>query len=56
MGAKGKALFFPLRACVTGRLHGPELKIALPLNGQAETLRRIDLALAIHGAEYSRIL
>lgn len=44
-GAKGKGLFFPLRACVTGRLHGPELKIVLPLIGQKEALRRIDLAL-----------
>ena len=44
-GAKGKGLFFPLRACVTGRLHGPELKIVLPLIGQQEALRRADLAL-----------
>jgi nondiscriminating glutamyl-tRNA synthetase len=44
-GAKGKGLFFPLRACVTGRLHGPELKIVLPLIGKEEALRRVDLAL-----------
>lgn len=40
-GAKGKGLFFPLRASITGRLHGPELKIALPLIGKAEAIRRI---------------
>ncbi len=44
-GAKGKGLFFPLRACVTGRLQGPELSLALPILGKAETLRRADLAL-----------
>ena len=44
-GAKGKSLFFPLRACVTGRLHGPELKLAVPLIGKEECLRRIEIAL-----------
>lgn len=44
-GAKGKGLFFPLRASITGRLHGPELKIALPLIGKAEALKRIDASL-----------
>lgn len=43
-GAKGKGLFFPLRATVTGRLQGPELTIALPILGKAETLRRASLA------------
>lgn len=44
-GAKGKGLFFPLRASVTGRLHGPELKLVLPLIGRDEALRRVDQAL-----------
>ena len=34
-GAKGKALFQPLRLALTGREHGPELKLLLPLIGQA---------------------
>lgn len=45
-GAKGKGLFFPLRACVTGRLQGPELTLALPILGKEEALRRADLAIA----------
>jgi nondiscriminating glutamyl-tRNA synthetase len=44
-GAKGKGLFMPMRASVTGKLHGPELKLSLPLIGTQEALRRIDLAL-----------
>lgn len=46
-GAKGKGLFMPLRASVTGKLHGPELKLVLPLLGAEETLRRIDLSLSL---------
>lgn len=32
-GLKGKALFMPLRAALTGKTHGPELKLILPLLG-----------------------
>ncbi|MGZ3693201.1 MAG: glutamate--tRNA ligase [Bdellovibrionota bacterium] len=46
-GIKGKGLFMPIRASVTGKLHGPELKLFLPLLGAKETLRRIDSALAL---------
>ncbi len=46
-GIKGKNLFMPLRASVTGKLHGPELKLVLPLLGEKETLRRIDAALGL---------
>ncbi len=46
-GAKGKNLFMPMRASVTGKLHGPELKLVLPLLGAQETLRRIDLSLSL---------
>lgn len=46
-GAKGKGLFMPMRASVTGKQHGPELKLVLPLLGAEETLRRIDLSLAL---------
>ena len=40
-GAKGRALFHPLRLALTGREHGPELKKLLPLIGRAETLARL---------------
>lgn len=43
-GAKGKALFMPLRLALTGREHGPELAALLPLIGRAETLRRLQAA------------
>ncbi len=46
-GIKGKGLFMPMRASVTGKLHGPELKLFLPLLGEKETLRRIDSALGL---------
>ena len=35
-GAKGRALFHPLRLALTGREHGPELKKLLPLIGRAK--------------------
>jgi glutamyl-tRNA synthetase len=41
-GAKGRALFHPLRLALTGREHGPELKKLLPLIGRAETLSRLE--------------
>lgn len=40
-GAKGKALFHPLRLALTGREHGPELKKLLPLIGREKTLARL---------------
>ena len=40
-GIKGKALFMPMRAVITGRTHGPELKKVLPLLGRAVVLERI---------------
>ncbi len=40
-GAKGRALFHPLRLALTGREHGPELKKLLPLIGHAKTLARL---------------
>ena len=46
-GVKGKGLFMPMRASVTGKQHGPELKLVLPLLGPKETLRRIDASLAL---------
>ncbi|MDQ0394262.1 glutamate--tRNA ligase [Labrys monachus] len=40
-GAKGKALFMPLRRALTGLDHGPELKTLLPLIGRARALARL---------------
>lgn len=40
-GAKGRALFHPLRLALTGREKGPELKPLLPLIGRDEVLRRL---------------
>jgi len=41
-GAKGKALFQPLRLALTGREHGPELKHLLPLIGKARATARLE--------------
>ncbi|ORE97262.1 glutamate--tRNA ligase [Aurantimonas sp. 22II-16-19i] len=40
-GAKGKALFLPLRRAITGLDHGPELGPLLPLIGRERLLRRL---------------
>jgi glutamyl-tRNA synthetase len=40
-GAKGKALFHPLRLALTGRADGPELKRLLPLIGRAKAAARL---------------
>lgn len=40
-GAKGKALFMPLRAALTGSLGGPEMGVMLPLIGQARARARL---------------
>jgi len=41
-GAKGRALFHPLRLALTGREHGPELKKLLPLIGRARAFARLN--------------
>ncbi|MHA1517952.1 MAG: glutamate--tRNA ligase, partial [Alphaproteobacteria bacterium] len=41
-GAKGKALFQPLRLALTGESHGPELKHLLPLIGEARVRARLE--------------
>lgn len=41
-GIKGKSLFMPIRAAVTGRTHGPEMKKVLPLLGKEIVLARIE--------------
>lgn len=40
-GAKGKALFMPLRLALTGLDHGPELAPLMPLIGQERAKRRL---------------
>ncbi|MDE2631485.1 MAG: glutamate--tRNA ligase [Alphaproteobacteria bacterium] len=40
-GAKGRALYHPLRLALTGREHGPELKKLLPLIGRTRALARL---------------
>lgn len=40
-GKKGKALFFPLRAALTGEVHGPELAPLLALIGQDRARHRL---------------
>jgi glutamyl-tRNA synthetase len=40
-GRKGKELFMPLRLALTGREHGPELKVLLPLLGRKRVLHRL---------------
>ncbi|MBX3446766.1 MAG: glutamate--tRNA ligase [Parvibaculaceae bacterium] len=40
-GAKGKALFMPLRLALTGLAHGPELKNLLPLIGKKRAEARL---------------
>lgn len=41
-GAKGRALFHPLRLALTGREAGPELKALLPLIGRERATRRLN--------------
>jgi glutamyl-tRNA synthetase len=40
-GAKGKALFLPLRRALTGKDHGPEMGALLPLIGRDKVLARL---------------
>ena len=40
-GAKGRALFHPLRLALTGQESGPELKALMPLIGRARVLGRL---------------
>ena len=41
-GAKGKRLFMPLRAALTGEVHGPEMANLLPLLGVERAQRRLE--------------
>ncbi len=46
-GRKGKSLYAPLRAAVTGKTKGPELAKTLPLLGKEKIARRLKMALEI---------
>ncbi len=41
-GAKGKDLYMPVRAAITGRLHGPELARALSILGKDRCVSRVE--------------
>jgi nondiscriminating glutamyl-tRNA synthetase len=51
---KGKSLFMPLRAMLTGRLKGPELDQALPLIGFDKCKKRIEYCYERYGAHQGR--
>ena len=40
-GQKGKALFFPVRAALTGSVHGPDLAGIAELRGKDEVMRML---------------
>lgn len=40
-GKKGKEIFMPIRASLTGKLHGPELNRLVPLLGKEKILKRL---------------
>jgi len=46
-GRKGKGLYAPFRAGVTGKMKGPELIKTLPLLGKERIIRRLKMALEI---------
>jgi nondiscriminating glutamyl-tRNA synthetase len=46
-GRKGKDLYPPLRAGITGKMKGPELIKILPLLGKERTIRRLKMALQL---------
>jgi nondiscriminating glutamyl-tRNA synthetase len=44
-GAKGKGLFMPIRAAVTGQLHGPDMGKTFIILGKSLLIRRIEFVL-----------
>jgi glutamyl-tRNA synthetase len=46
-GIKGRNLFLPLRAALTGRTQGPETYFIMPVIGKERTLKRLSKALSI---------
>ncbi len=50
-GIKGKNLFMPLRAALTGRTQGPETYFLIPVIGKERTIKRLERVLA---ADFSK--
>ncbi len=46
-GLRGKKLYLPIRAALTGRLHGPELDRIFALLGPTSLRKRVETALAL---------
>ena len=46
-GKKGKDLYTPLRAAVTGKTKGPELVKTLPILGKERIIKRLKMALEL---------
>ena len=46
-GKKGKELFMPVRAALTGNLHGPELPLVIEILGRESCLKRLGHALEL---------
>jgi nondiscriminating glutamyl-tRNA synthetase len=46
-GAKGKELFMPVRAALTGSVHGPELDRVFAILGKASALKRLKPSLPV---------
>jgi nondiscriminating glutamyl-tRNA synthetase len=44
LGVKGKALFMPLRAALTGAMHGPDLATVIKIRGRDDVLRTLRAA------------
>jgi nondiscriminating glutamyl-tRNA synthetase len=44
-GQRGKDLYAPLRAAITGKTRGPELAKTLPLLGRERIIHRLKMAL-----------
>ena len=45
-GAKGKELFMPLRAALSGELHGPQMGAMVELMGMERVRNRLEATLA----------
>jgi glutamyl-tRNA synthetase len=46
-GQRGKDLYAPLRAAITGKTKGPELRKTLPLLGKERIIKRLKMALEL---------
>lgn len=44
LGLAGKKVFMPLRVALTGKAHGPELHLVIPVLGRDKTIKRLIIA------------